>query len=217
MFLPMKMIVSKTSHCFWQKPNKVNEFNPSFLYVLYPRPLIFSFLFFSLFIFTMQPQAATVVDVQSSSPGPSSPPQHRILNRVSTLFGAKKKNVTPAEFVQEQAEESQADSLYDADDAASRVDSMYSSLHSRRSGYRPSAANNIPAPLRTVQLENPIVHLPTPPTPPANDKHPSPSPEPKKIITPPSSLSSSQKKVEDVEEQFKLLLVILIIVFYSKS
>ncbi|KAG0738922.1 hypothetical protein G6F57_008774 [Rhizopus arrhizus] len=154
----------------------------------------------------MQPQAATVVDVQSSSPGPSSPPQHRILNRVSTLFGAKKKNVTPAEFVQEQAEESQADSLYDADDAASRVDSMYSSLHSRRSGYRPSAANNIPAPLRTVQLENPIVHLPTPPTPPANDKHPSPSPEPKKIITPPSSLSSSQKKVEDVEEQFKLLL-----------
>ncbi|EIE77395.1 hypothetical protein RO3G_02099 [Rhizopus delemar RA 99-880] len=154
----------------------------------------------------MQPQAVTVVDVQLSSPGPSSPPQHRILNRVSTLFGAKKKNVTPAEFVQEQAEEFQADSLYDADDAASRVDSMYSSLHSRRSGYRPSAANNTPAPLRTVQLENPIVHLPTPPTPPANDKRPSPPPEPKKIITPPSSLPSSQKKVEDVEEQFKLLL-----------
>jgi hypothetical protein len=85
--------------------------------------------------------------------------------------------------------------------------------------------------LRTVQLDNPIVHLPssTPPTPPPNNlseqstkptssssavPH-SPSPPLSSManeatIKPPSKstpLNASSRKVEDIEAQFKLLLV----------
>ncbi|KAI9268694.1 armadillo-type protein [Sporodiniella umbellata] len=144
----------------------------------------------------MQSSPIVSVDIKPPSPGPSSPPQHRLLNRVSTLFGAKKKTTASTDLLQEPLG-SQIDSLYDMDDAASRVDSMYSSIHSRRSSHRPPAANpSTPAPLRTVQLENPIVHLTTPPTPPPNEALS------KKPPTPPNC---SQKETE-IDEQFQLLL-----------
>ncbi|ORE08210.1 hypothetical protein BCV72DRAFT_289135 [Rhizopus microsporus var. microsporus] len=162
----------------------------------------------------IQSSSTTVVDIQLPTPGPSSSSQHKILNRVSTLFNPKKNKTSNSPSgelsPQEEENESNADSLFNDDRASSRVDSMYSSLQSRRSNYRPPAStSNAPAPLRTVQLENPIVHLPsTPPTPPPNSNEKpiqTVSTESRKTVTPPA-VSSSQKKVEDIEEQFKLLL-----------
>ncbi|KAI9482889.1 MAG: armadillo-type protein [Benjaminiella poitrasii] len=170
--------------------------------------------------------------------------QHKLLNRVSTLFGGGKKKTSTATTtttvttILDESSLSQVDSILNDDRNASCVDSMYSSLQSRRStAYRPTAANNnanhtTPAPLKTVQLENPIVHLPTPTTPPLHSppaasgqqqqqqqqqqqhyhhhsKSSTPSPPPPlQRKSSPSSPSStlSPRKIEDVEAQFKLLL-----------
>lgn len=158
----------------------------------------------------------------NESDGPSQP-QYRILNRMSTLFGGKKKNSannnngsSSSTAIIENEDinpSSQVDSMFNEERNASCVDSMYSSLQSRRSNYRPSANPNTPAPLRTVQLDNPIVHLPTPSPPPVvSEPQPStPTPTPTPPIletrksTPPPGTSS--QKIEDVEAQFKLLLV----------
>lgn len=192
-----------------------------------------------------------------SSPGPSSQQtQHRILNRMSTLFGGKKKNHANASsgsssaFNQasvstsandrdsETLVASQVDSMFNDERTASCVDSMYSSLQSRRSAYRPVPNPNTPAPLRTVQLDNPIVHLPTPtpPTPPPNNlseqstnsvsassvpQSPSPplsSTSNESTIKSPNkstSMNASSRKVEDIEAQFKLLLVIYIDIYIN--
>lgn len=164
------------------------------------------------------------------SPGPSSQ-QHRLLNRVSTLFGGgKKQKNSPSSIMtdNESIAASQVDSMMMDDRTASCVDSMYSSLQSRRSNYRPPPNPNVPAPLRTVQLDNPIVHLPTPPPPststPLDNQHtvkPSPSqtystplhtpsPPPTTTIVADKRSSKSKttaQKIEDIETQFNLLMV----------
>ncbi|KAI7903882.1 armadillo-type protein [Cokeromyces recurvatus] len=139
------------------------------------------------------------------SPGPSSQQtQHRLLDRVSTLFGGGKKK--SGNNFENNTQPSQTNSILNEDRNASCVDSMYSSLQSRRSVYHSNT--NVPAPLKTVQLDNPIVHLPTP-TPPTPPHHPSlnstmpSSPIPQRKLTPPAL---SPQKIEDVEAQFKLLL-----------
>lgn len=190
-----------------------------------------------------------------SSPGPSHPyqqqQQHRLLNRMSTLFGGGKKKTTtnngaassssavPVTVETDRDNDtlvaSQVDSLFIEDRNASCVDSMYSSIRSRRSNYPPVPNPDTPAPLRTVQLDNPIVHLPTPP--------PQQQPQDESSFKPNTSTSSSSssssiphtpspppptaasnstpiveqrkstppnassQKIEDVEAQFRLLLV----------
>ncbi|KAI8975717.1 armadillo-type protein [Mycotypha africana] len=118
----------------------------------------------------------------SSAAGASTQAQHKLLNRMSTLFGGgKKKNDTstanPAVYYATSNvnnNDSQfADSMFNYEGTASCVDSMYSSLQSRRSNYRPVPNPKTPEPLRTVQLDSPIVHLPTPPPPNAQQNRPS--------------------------------------------
>ncbi|OBZ91655.1 hypothetical protein A0J61_00289 [Choanephora cucurbitarum] len=176
------------------------------------------------------------LDARSSSPpsvtyASNQPSPNRILNRVSTLFGGGKKKTGTNDLINAEASSSaataeeehlsQADSSFQDERTQSCVDSMYSSIHSRRSNYRPNP--NTPPPLRTVQLENPIVHLPSPTTPPVEASQPltsnasplptptpTPAPvttvsEPRKKTPPPHSTVSSQK-IEDIETQFNLLL-----------
>lgn len=165
--------------------------------------------------------AVTSLDYSTSE----SQPPYRILNRMSTLFGGKKKATVnhngssssssvplPDDNDNETLVASQVDSLFQEERNTSCVDSMYSSLQSRSSRYRPAPTNpDTPAPLRTVQLMDPIVHLPTPPPPPSppiiedTPTPPSPTPSTVRKSTPPPGTSS--QKVEDVEAQFKLLLV----------
>lgn len=191
-----------------------------------------------------------------SSPGPShqyqQQPQHRLLNRMSTLFGGGKKKTanngasssSSAVPVTVEADRdsdtlvaSQVDSMFNEDRNASCVDSMYSSIRSRRSNYPPVPNPDTPAPLRTVQLDNPIVHLPTPPPQQQQDESPfkpntstsssssssiphtpSPPPPPPPPTTASNSTpvveqrkstppNASSQKIEDVEAQFRLLLV----------
>ncbi|CAO0801914.1 unnamed protein product [Mucor circinelloides] len=190
-----------------------------------------------------------------SSPGPShqyqQQPQHRLLNRMSTLFGGGKKKTanngasssSSAVPVTVEADRdsdtlvaSQVDSMFNEDRNASCVDSMYSSIRSRRSNYPPVPNPDTPAPLRTVQLDNPIVHLPTPPPQQQQDESPfkpntstsssssssiphtpSPPPPPPPPTTASNSTpvveqrkstppNASSQKIEDVEAQFRLLL-----------
>lgn len=190
-----------------------------------------------------------------SSPGPSHPyqqqqPQHRLLNRMSTLFGGGKKKTTidsgasssssaaPVTVENDRDNDtlvaSQVDSMFNEDRNASCVDSMYSSIRSRRSNYPPVSNPDTPAPLRTVQLDNPIVHLPTPPPQQPQDEPPfkpntstssssSSSSIPHTPSTPPpppaannstpvveqrksTPINASSQKIEDVEAQFRLLL-----------
>lgn len=154
--------------------------------------------------------AVTALDYSTSE----TQPPYKILNRMSTLFGGKKKNVnngasssaaiaTPAsdDHDHDTLVSSQVDSMFHEDRNTSCVDSMYSSLQSRSSRYRPAPNPDTPAPLRTVQLGDPIVHLPAPPTPPPVADTPSTV----RKSTPPPGTSS--QKIEDVEAQFKLLLV----------
>lgn len=170
--------------------------------------------------------AAVVLDYSDTSQ-----PQYKILNRMSTLFGGKKKSVSTSSSSVFQDNDndtlvnpvSQVDSMFTDEVNSSCVDSMYSSLQSRSSRYRPVLNSDAPAPLRTVQLMDPIVHLPepttTPPAPaPASpqspttatssqksfDSPPSPPQEQRKSSPPPGT---STQKIEDVEAQFKLLLV----------
>ncbi|KAI8978580.1 armadillo-type protein [Pilobolus umbonatus] len=84
----------------------------------------------------------------------TSPPQNRILTRVSTFLGRKRNSANEEE---EFDHTSKVDSLLE-EEMTSRVDSLYSSLQSRRSTYY--SYQDTPAPLRTVQLENPTIHLP---------------------------------------------------------
>lgn len=169
--------------------------------------------------------SAAVTTLDYSTSDSSTQPQYRILNRMSTLFGGKKKNnavinngSSSSAAVQASSNEndndtlvaSQIDSMFNEERNTSCVDSMYSSLQSRSSRYRPVPNPDTPAPLRTVQLMDPIVHLPnpTPPTPPPMSDPPTPpSPTPSTLrkSTPPPGTSS--QKIEDVEAQFKLLLV----------
>ncbi|KAI9245394.1 armadillo-type protein [Helicostylum pulchrum] len=168
--------------------------------------------------------AAAVLDYSDTSQ-----PQYKILNRMSTLFGGKKKLVSTSSVLPDNDNDtlvnpiSQVDSMFTDEVNNSCVDSMYSSLQSRSSRYRPSPVVNsdAPAPLRTVQLMDPIVHLPEPitttttpsPPPPAQspppttqksfDSPPSPPQEQRKSSPPPGT---STQKIEDVEAQFKLLL-----------
>ncbi|KAI8091657.1 armadillo-type protein [Thamnidium elegans] len=161
--------------------------------------------------------AAVVLDYSDTSQ-----PQYKILNRMSTLFGGKKKPVSTSSILQDNDNDtlvnpvSQVDSVFTDEVNSSCVDSMYSSLQSRSSRYRPVLNSDAPAPLRTVQLMDPIVHLPeptTPPPPPAStsqqqkqksfDSPPSPPQEQRKSSPP---LGTSTQKIEDVEAQFKLLL-----------
>ncbi|KAL9540810.1 hypothetical protein MBANPS3_009471 [Mucor bainieri] len=196
-----------------------------------------------------------------SSPGPShlyqhqqQQPQHRLLNRMSTLFGGGKKKTSanhgtaaasssssaavPVTVEHERDNDtlvaSQVDSMFNEDRNASCVDSMYSSIRSRRSNYPPVPNPDTPAPLRTVQLDNPIVHLPTPPPQQQPEEAsfrphtstssssssssiphtPSPPPHPTAASnsTPIAEQrkstppNASSQKIEDVEAQFRLLL-----------
>ncbi|KAI8066237.1 armadillo-type protein [Gilbertella persicaria] len=155
----------------------------------------------------------------SSSPSPPTSPnsqqaQNRILNRVSTLFSGKKRANGASEAThasssssaapnEQQDDASQVDSMFHEDCTSSCVDSMYSSIQSRRSNFRPNP--NLPPPLRTVQLDNPIVHLPAPPTtPPLNPPIESSLPSPPSPVV--DQKKKSHQKVEDIEAQFKLLL-----------
>ncbi|KAI8644907.1 armadillo-type protein [Parasitella parasitica] len=181
-------------------------------------------------------------DSPPSTPGPSqlnlqqqTQAQNRLLNRVSTLFGGGKKKAadngassssTAPAIPENDGDDaslapSQADSVFGDERNDSCVDSMYSSIRSRRSNYPPVPNPNTPPPLRTVQLDSPIVHLPTPP----------PKDPPKKTAIRPTSASSSTstssiphtpspaveqrnetpsdpslQKIQDVEKQFELLL-----------
>lgn len=196
----------------------------------------FSFSFLHFIIIMAYHTSNVMVDSSPSPPGSPGPSQqHRLLNRVSTLFGGGKKkgaNMVSASSSSPSADNesiaaSQVDSMLIDDRTASCVDSMYSSLQSRRSNYRPPQTNtqNVPAPLRTVQLDNPIVHLPTPPppsisTPLDNNQHtvkpsqtystplhtPSPSPTSmtdKKTM----KAKTTAQKIEDIDAQFNLLMV----------
>ncbi|KAI8352490.1 armadillo-type protein [Blakeslea trispora] len=180
------------------------------------------------------------LDARSSSPpsvtyASNQQSPNRILNRVSTLFGGGKKKTGTTELMHSEASSSTAaqnatvmtedghdnlsrvDSSFHDDRTASCVDSMYSSIHSRRSNYRPNP--NLPPPVRTVQLENPIVHLPSPTTPPietsqhqASNASPLTTPVPVTTVseprkkTPPPNTTVSTQKIEDIETQFNLLL-----------
>lgn len=175
--------------------------------------------------------AAVVLDYSDTSQ-----PQYKILNRMSTLFGGKKKSVsTSSSSVFQDTDNdtlvnpiSQVDSMFTDEVNSSCVDSMYSSLQSRSSRYRPVLHSDAPAPLRTVQLMDPIVHLPEPTTTPPAPATPAPVPAPpqspttatssqKSFDSPPSPPQEQRKsspppgtstqKIEDVEAQFKLLLV----------
>lgn len=146
--------------------------------------------------------------------------QYKILNRMSTLFGGKKKNVNSTStstslVIQDNDNDtlvnsvSQVDSMFTDEVNSSCVDSMYSSLQSRSSRYRPLPNTDAPPPLRTVQLMNPIIHLPEPTTPPIQqEQKPFISdsiPTSERKSSPPPGTST--QKIEDVEAQFKLLLV----------
>lgn len=116
----------------------------------------------------------------TASPSSSSSSPPRLLNRVSGFFMQKK----PAgrEVGGSQTASSIPSAVMEEDAQSSRADSMFSSL----SSIRPNP--NSPPPLRTVRLDQPIVHD-------------SPSP-----ITPPPSASPSKMRPEEVDAAFDQLM-----------
>ncbi|ORZ00440.1 armadillo-type protein [Syncephalastrum racemosum] len=116
----------------------------------------------------------------TASPSSSSSSPPRLLNRVSGFFMQKKP--TGRESGGNQTTSSIPSVVMEEDAQSSRADSMFSSL----SSIRPNP--NSPPPLRTVRLDQPIVHE-------------SPSP-----ITPPPSASPSKMRPEDVDAAFEQLM-----------
>ncbi|KAI8372922.1 armadillo-type protein [Radiomyces spectabilis] len=133
--------------------------------------------------------------------------QQRLLNRVSGFFFNKRRpdededeNEGPSSTSHLSHRAISSDPMIEDDRAttASRVDSMFSSFQSQQSN-RPNP--NTPPPLRTVELDNTIVHKSdTPPSPPSSSSSPLPS----------SSSSSSRKNAtspgDDVDAAFEKLL-----------
>ncbi|KAG0169605.1 hypothetical protein DFQ28_003524 [Apophysomyces sp. BC1034] len=117
--------------------------------------------------------------MQRKSPSSDSPPlspvqgqQHKLLNRVSLFFqqNRRRRSEDEPEGTSSAATSGVSTATTAVLDNTSRVDSMFStqSQHSVR-------PNHTPPPLRTVRLDNPIVHQ-SPPTPPALRSTPPRSP-----------------------------------------
>ncbi|CEP16841.1 hypothetical protein [Parasitella parasitica] len=173
--------------------------------------------------FSSASAAATMSsDSPPSTPGPSQQhlqeqAQNRLLNRVSTLFGGGKKktvdNSTSSSPLPSAAiAENDDDSVFSDERSDSCVDSMYSSIRSRRSNYPPVPNPNTPPPLRTVQLDNPIVHQPTPPpkdppksasspTTSASSTSPTPSPPPPSAPAPANTAAAADLSSQKIQDQ----------------
>ncbi|KAI8878360.1 hypothetical protein K501DRAFT_336794 [Backusella circina FSU 941] len=107
--------------------------------------------------------------------------------------------------IQDEMAHSQIDSLFSEEFNASRVDSVYSSLQSRRSGYRSIAGSSmIQPPVHTVMLDNPTIHLS--PTINISERQVPPIGRTSSYSSSASTSSSSLIRQQEIDAEFEKLL-----------
>lgn len=124
---------------------------------------------------------------------------------LSTFFKKKKEKMSST--LQDEMAHSQIDSLFSEEFNVSRVDSVYSSLQSRRSGYRSIASSSmIQPPVHTVMLDSPTIHL----SPTINISERQVPPIGRTSSYSSSASSSSLIRQQEIDAEFEKLLVILL-------